>query len=96
MLEESLCPDFFRFTKSQIRRLYVALQFPAKFESSNGLPFTGEQILLAGLYRMTFPRNTRNWEDTFGWVQSRASIAFNIYLKYMEDNWIYLINDNTQ
>jgi len=90
---ETETKDLFRFKKEQIKRLYAALEFPAEFHFE-GCKFTGEEILLAGLYRMAQPRDSTGWAGTFGWLQSRASKAFKLYLNFMDQNWIYLINDN--
>ena len=68
---------------------------PERF-SKNGCVFTADEILLCGLFRIHTPNffDHKMWVDVFGWLQSRASIAFSLFWNFMMTNWIYLITDN--
>lgn len=88
--------EWFRFrNKDQLHRLYAGFRFPMRFKI-NGYVFSGEEILLCGLFRLhsvnTF--GDSSWISVFGWDQPQASHAFKLFLNYLACNWLYLINDH--
>jgi hypothetical protein len=94
VLDPCVCEGNFGFKKEQLRRLFDVLQFPNEMKTANRTTFTGEQVFLAGLYRLTHWRQTNDWVTTFGWSQSRVAHASKLFLDFMMKNWVYLINDN--
>ncbi len=89
------CETMFGFTKGQLLRMRLNLSIPETF-ISNRCSFTGDEILLAGLFRLHSPNFFCHsmWRDTFGWLQPRASLAFKLFCEFFYENWIYLITDN--
>jgi hypothetical protein len=68
----------------QLRRLLLGFNFPREFHYS-GYAFSGEEILLAGLYRLHSINvfGDAGWIETFGWSQSKCSYAFSMYCKHI-------------
>ena len=56
----------------------------------------GDEILLAGLFRLHTPNRLgdASWRSVFGWLQPKASLAVSLFLQFMTANWLYLITDN--
>ena len=53
---DELIPQLFRFDdKKQLRDLKRAFRFPSRFEMSSGHVFSGEEVLLAGMFRLHAP-----------------------------------------
>jgi hypothetical protein len=61
----SECWGMFRFRKWDLMRLKIALRIP-DVVVYQGSKFTGEEVLLAGLYRLKSPENLCNITKTFG------------------------------
>jgi len=88
----------FRFDSlADLHRLRVGFGFPERMIGRSGKAFSGDEILLAGLYRMghtaSFADST--WTSLFGWEESRASIAVGMFLDFMS-RWVYLVTDDME
>ncbi len=94
-LSEHTADSEFGFSKGEIKRMRNGLRMPAIF-IRNGCKFTADEILLCGLYRIHTPNfvDKQQWVLIFGWLQSRASLAFKLFWTFMMQNWVYLITDN--
>jgi hypothetical protein len=95
--EDYEIPLLFRFrSKSQLHRLYVGFEFPENIVIA-GYHFSGEEVLLAGLYRLHSVNvlGDAGWVATFGWSQAKCSFAFIAYTRHMA-NYLNLITDNLQ
>jgi hypothetical protein len=96
MVKESEVQQLFGFRSTeQLTQLFQGLEFPVTF-NSNGCVFSGESILLAGLYRLHSVNRFGDdgWNKTFGWLQPRASLAFKLFLNFITSHWSYLVTDN--
>ena len=92
-------PVTFRFRNAdQLHRVFIGYQFPAQFTSTYRHSFQGEEVFLAGLYRLHHVNvfGDIGWQHLFGWDQPRASRAFALFIDFMYRNWFYLVNDNLQ
>jgi hypothetical protein len=88
---------FFRFNKSDLYRLLVALKMPEVITVCNGSTFTGEEVMLFSLRRyasnssleidarLIFERDNTQWSRAFHW--------FN---RHMVRNFVGLLCDNMQ
>jgi hypothetical protein len=92
-------PANFRFKdKNQLNSLLIGLKFHEIYiEGPSYFKYTGEEILLAGLFRMHSINvfGDESWTSLFGWSQPRASVAFNHFLNHMQA-YYYLIESNIQ
>lgn len=89
----------FRFrSKDQLRRLRDGFQFPATMFSGKITRFTGEEILLLGLYRLARPTRLVDlgFEHLFGFNYVEVSVAFKLFLDHLCNNWAHLLKDNLQ
>ena len=71
---EELIPQLFRFdNKKQLRDLKRAFRFTSRFEMSSGHVFSGEEVLLSGLFRLHAPnvQGDAGWRSIFGFDQFR-------------------------
>ena len=92
-----LVPDLFRFdNKEQLWHLLRAFRFPKRMETRSGHVFTGEEILLAGLYRLHAPnvQGDVSWRTLFGFDQPLTSKACAVFFSFMVRNWGYLLLDH--
>ena len=97
LLNEHDIPQHFRFkTKDQLYRLLHGFQFPHVMFGPSGHKFSGEEVLLLGLFRMHFPSyyNHFSYKELFGFDNQRASLAFKLFLRHLSENWGYLLLDN--
>jgi hypothetical protein len=97
--DENSLRDNFRFeSREQLHELRIGFHFEDRMTDSHGKAFAGDEILLAGLYRLTQSGSFSGvgWVNMFGWNASRASIAFDLFLDHMIKNWRYLIQDNLE
>jgi hypothetical protein len=88
-------PILFRFRdKSQLHRLIAGFNFPDS-SSIGGYRFSGEELLLCGLYRLHSPNTLGdlNWQNLFGWTQSKRSYGFKEFLNVMKKKF-YLVTNN--
>lgn len=86
----------FRFRDiEQLGRVYQGFRFPPKF-TCNGYKFSGEEVFLAGLYRLHRPNvlGDIGWQHLFGWDQPKATRATALFMTFISRNWLYLIVDN--
>jgi hypothetical protein len=91
------CRNNFRFTKPELIEIFQGLKFPSEFHCRRtSYKFSGEQVFLAGLYRLVNVNRCGDlgWQTFFGYHQARASIAIGIFFNYMMEHWSYLILDN--
>lgn len=88
---------YFRFqNRNQMRRVKEAFRFPPVMISNCGVKFTGEEVLLCGIYRLAYPNRLGydGWINIFGMVQSTASKACLLFYNFMWENWSYLMFKN--
>jgi nuclease HARBI1 len=96
-----LSPNFvythFRFVNiAQLELLKEGFRIPNEMKASNGSKFTADELLLCGLYRLHYPNRFYDigWVEIFGFDDATASKCFSLFLKFMIDNWSYLLLDN--
>ena len=96
-LRDAVIPVYYKFKdKSQLRRLYAGFHFPSLFRTSTREKFTGEEVFLCGIQRLTFPNRTVEtfWRTDFGFDHQQVSKAFNIFIGFIVINWAYLLLDH--
>ena len=96
-LEDADVPGLFRFdNKEQLQHLKKAFCFPERMETRSGHVFHGEEVLLAGLYRLHTPNvlGDAGWRAIFGFDQPTASRACAVFFVFMCKNWSYLLLDH--
>jgi hypothetical protein len=89
MLEEEHVLQWFRFMgKEQLTRCFTCFQFPDTFRSKHGVKFSGEEIMLAGFYRLHHVNTFYDpaWKHLFGYYPQIAQTACAIFFEYMYDN----------
>ena len=94
---DELVHQLFRFDdRRQLRDLLAAFRFPPRFVCDSRHTFSGEEILLAGLFRLHAPNvlGDTGWRTLFGFDQPTASRACNLFFLFMVDNWAYLLQDH--
>jgi hypothetical protein len=87
----------FRFeSKEQLHRLLIGFQFPKTFQAAEGNIFSGEEILLCGLYRLHCVNvlGDDGWVAVFGMVESVASRACILFIDFLWNWWSYLLFDH--
>jgi hypothetical protein len=97
-LEDNTVYTNFRFqSKNQLFSLKRCFKFHDMFRDPvTGKIFTGEEVLLCGLYRMHAPNtfNDDSWKVNFGFDHQTASLCFSLFCKFILRNWSYLIYDH--
>ena len=96
---DELIHDLFRFDSGlQLRTIFKAFRFPKSFEHPNGYRFSGEEILMAGLFRLHAPnvQGDIGWRSVFGYDQPTTSMACAIFFDFMVQNWAYLLQDHLE
>jgi hypothetical protein len=91
-LDESSILHNFRFkSRQQLIRLRDAFKFVPR--RVDGKVFTGDEILLAGLFRLHAPNvlGDVGWTELFGFDQPRASAAVNLFLAHLKQ-WYFLLH----
>lgn len=75
----------------------AGLQFKDKY-SSRGYSFSGDEILLCGLFQLhtQIKVGDFSWRDTFGWLQTQDSTGVKLFAQHMKVHWMYLITDNLE
>ena len=92
-----LIHDLFRFdNQEQLRDLLKAFRFPPSFRCSNRQIFSGEEVLLAGLFRLSSPnvQGDIGWRSVFGYDQPTTSKVCSLFFGFMVENWAYLLQDH--
>jgi len=86
----------FRFSKDELILQCRLLKFPEEIFTAKGCRFTGEEVFLAGYYRLASINRFGDlgWQQFFGFSQPRASMAWVLFEEHMIKNWSYLILDN--
>jgi hypothetical protein len=85
-LDPTIIVGSFRFkSTTQLLRLRNGFQFPSYVSTGSGHRFSGDEILLCGLYRLHFPNkfSDAGWRLLFGFDEKRASECFSIFMKHM-------------
>lgn len=82
--------------EGQLHRLRRGFQFPDTATSIEGHKFSGDEVLLCGLYRLHFPNKFSDpgWQLLFGFDEKRASDCFTLFLGHLIANWLYLLMDH--
>ena len=96
--DEEILP-YFRFkTKEQLHRLCTGFRFPKILRTEKREKFTGEEVLLVGLKRLSYPNRTyeKHWEYDFGLTHHQVSKCFGLFLTFMMVNWAYLLLDHME
>ena len=96
--DEEILP-FFRFkTKEQLHRLRIGFRFPKFLRTNKREKFSGEEVLLVGLKRLSFPNRTyeKHWQTDFGMTHPQVSKCFTLFLTFMMVNWAYLLLDHME
>ena len=94
---DEIVPQLFRSdSRKQLRDLRTAFRFPQRFVCDSRHTFSGEEILLAGLFRLHAPnvQGDTGWRTIFGFDQPMVSKACKIFFLHMVDNWAYLLQDH--
>jgi len=89
--------ELFRFRgKDQLWRLLQGLKFEDTYIDECRNSFSGQEVLLAGLYRLCHLSvlGDGSWRRIFGWDQPRSSRAVKLFLKHMNSNCIHLIRSH--
>jgi hypothetical protein len=97
-LDNDLISEYFRFkSKNDLHRLYAGFKFNESYVYSSH-KYSGEEVLLVGLYRLHSPNTTGDYvyRSMFGLYYQRVSECFLLFLKHMYQNWSYLLFDNLQ
>ena len=95
--EDTEIRQLFRFeNKEQLNRLVTGFRFPTKMPGPQRHKFSGEEILLCGIYRLHSVNvlGDAGWVEVFGMVQSVASYACNLFFEFMWKWWSYLLFDH--
>lgn len=93
----SLCEEKFRFSSSEIRRVYNLLDIPNTVILSNRSKFTGEEIFLFSLNRMAYPsRLSEQALEVFGRESSQWSRAYKWFINHMYTTKCHLLFDNIE
>ena len=91
------CYNFFRVQKNDLPRLLAALRFPDECKTRNRLAFSGEEIMLRGLYELVSGEDQYNIAvNVFGRDQSAQSQAFDTFVTFIYDNFLDLLTDNLE
>jgi hypothetical protein len=99
MMEDRLSKNFRFHSVAHLRRLYDGLKFPENFKGSRREKFTGEEVFLYGIYRLSHTETltSEGVRSLFGFTSdSRASTCFKIFLTFMVENWGYLLTNNME
>jgi len=96
LIEEDIHINFRFRTKQQLHRLRAGFQFPAVMKSGKVTAFSGEEVMLLGLYRLARPTRLVDvgFEHLFGFNYVEVSVAFRLFLDHLCDNWAHLLKDN--
>jgi hypothetical protein len=89
-------PNIFRFrNKAQLKALFDGLGFPLLFKGKKGHKYSGEEVLLLGLFRLAnpIPSTHATYVAIFGYAHDKVSKVFNVFLNFMCDEWGYLLTD---
>lgn len=91
------CYNFFRVQKKDLPRLFAALRFSDECKTSNRLAFSGQEIMLRGLYELVSGEDQYNIAvNVFGRDQSAQSQAFATFVTFIYDNFLDLLTDNLE
>jgi hypothetical protein len=82
----------FGFRKQHINRLKRALRIPDHVVYQDSV-FTGEEVLLAGLYRLRSPGDLHNVSKIFGREYCQWGKAFRWFVKHIYDNFSNRLQD---
>ena len=96
---DEVVPGLFRFdNKAQLRQLFQAFEFPLSFRHPDGHVFGGEEVFLAGLFRLHAPniQGDVSWRTVFGYDQPQTSRATSLFFLFMVNNWAYLLQDHME
>lgn len=88
----------FRFrTPEDVRRLLEGLRIPAQIRTKEGYKFTGEEVLLISLKKLSY---SHRWNDICkdfpGRKRWACKSAFYYFLDFMIENWGYLLLNNRE
>lgn len=85
----------FRFrTHNQLERLITCLDMPQLVKLDNNVLVTNVEIVLVSLYKLAFPTTNEKVGRFFGMESTLCSRIFNFFIRYLVENWGYLLLDN--
>ena len=90
---EGSCISMFRFTKEEIRRLCVLLQFPGPTMSKYHVSWTTEEGLCIVLRRLAYPCRLDDLVPIFGRWKQDLSIIINSVCTHICSTWSRLLTD---
>jgi hypothetical protein len=95
--DEQICSNFRFRNQLQLNQLLEGFEFHNRSFKYNGNRYSGEEVLLAGLFRLSHISRfgDASWQSVFGWDQPRSSIAFKLFLDHMM-GYKYLLEDRLQ
>ena len=86
-LTEEQVVSRFRFTKTQLEKLFVVLRFPDKMHGSCRVAWNGMEGLLVLLRCLSYPNKLRELAEEFGRSKAALSIVFNTTLIWFARQW---------
>ena len=92
-LTEEQVVSRFRFTKTQLEKLFVVLRFPDKMHGSCRVAWSGMEGLLVLLRRLSYPNKLRELAEEFGRSKAALSIIFNTTLIWFTRQWGHILEN---
>jgi hypothetical protein len=95
--ELSIPEDLRVYRREDLWRLFRGFRFPDKFVAKGRNVFSGEEVFLFGLYRLSHCGKYSQYDvqELFGFYNTGiASKCFNCFLSFMVNNWGYLLTNN--
>lgn len=81
-------------TYEQLESIIECFGIPETVELDNRSIATNHELLCVSLYRYHFPEKYDDLEAKFGCDYSRCSRIFNYFVRFMVENWGYLLTNN--
>ena len=85
------------YTREDLLCLFRGFRFHGKFVAKGRNVFSGEEVFLFGLYRLSHCGKYCQYDvqELFGFYNTGiASKCFNCFLSFMLNNWGYLLTNN--
>ena len=97
-IQEAMIGVTYRFkSRQQLRELYTCLEIPEWFRlPDGGHKIHGEELLLMALERCVHGTRLIDLQQKYHIFHSVIGKSLNVFARWMQDNWGYLIHDNTE
>lgn len=97
-IQEAMIGVTYRFkSRQQLRELYTCLEIPEWFRlPDGGHKIHGEELLLMALERCIHGTRLIDLQQKYHIFHSVIGKSLNVFARWMQDNWGYLIHDNTE